>query len=821
MNRKEVKELLNSKGVLSKLESCRDEEEAVELLKRENLWGGVVDYPELEALKESYENGEIEADGNLSLRQLDKVAGGAQLAKGEHKKRIAMLDVYQFKALRERIEAIEASEEKSDVFREVLGEDETLDNEDIEEFRKAYEERLAEESRESEEKTKEEAPVEEVEAESQAKKGVSEEEENENREEDADEEMQQLDGKQVKLFKETTLKEKEELKEKTPKSEDIGVKSENDGERPVVEEPLSVHVEKEDTTDKKTADEESKETSTGDNGIEQTDKRQEDISEEVHGPKTFKDAINKKIKAGEEVKLELTSLGEELIFANKSYEDIIEAAKESEERIKVKELHDELMKETSQVPFPFEIESEEDYGEVPYDIFEDIVAHRGESTGPFLNEIRDLWKNKGELRGEIQRRIEEIGKLRSEGDSMAAKEETDELRRLVLENSIVESKVNYLDKPLCFTYDQLKEQLNKFGPPYCTKESAEKFIDKVETAFRLCKSNFVKNMLYSYLGKVIQKMLTSYCMPKSVHHLTFLLSDLIKHNGDLTPYIPLEYCSTFEIPQRNMRTSKEIYELLNPDKFFVKPQYKKQYMELVSETIANFPFRAQNDILNVLVPRMSFCELLSGQSLSACMDLERDIMYISSIAKVEVICHEFAHALLNYYIKNEKDPSKVKLLNSIPERVHEWLQKFTIERLRWHNICALNDVGLSKEEEIDISNGAKLIATSSNIKGKTDILKYLKDHYGVNEFRLQRELTLAMTEDEVDGSMRCEGKITQTYTVDESLSAAFFHECFAHMVQLLIKIQKDFVDKNGTQSYMLVNFFPRDVLLDVIKILTI
>ncbi len=75
---KNIKELLRGKGLLSELEDCRDEEEVVALLKHENLWGRVVDYPELEALKESYENGEIEADGILSLSQLDKVAGGAK-----------------------------------------------------------------------------------------------------------------------------------------------------------------------------------------------------------------------------------------------------------------------------------------------------------------------------------------------------------------------------------------------------------------------------------------------------------------------------------------------------------------------------------------------------------------------------------------------------------------------------------------------------------------------------------------------------------------------------------------------------------------------
>ncbi len=73
----DLKELLRSKGLLAELEDCRNEEEAINVLKRENLWGGVVNYPELEELKESYKNSETEADGMLSLSQLDKVAGGA------------------------------------------------------------------------------------------------------------------------------------------------------------------------------------------------------------------------------------------------------------------------------------------------------------------------------------------------------------------------------------------------------------------------------------------------------------------------------------------------------------------------------------------------------------------------------------------------------------------------------------------------------------------------------------------------------------------------------------------------------------------------
>ncbi len=74
---KSTEELLRGKGLLAELEDCRSEEEAINVLTRENLWGGVINYPELEELKESYKNSEIEADGMLSLSQLDKVAGGA------------------------------------------------------------------------------------------------------------------------------------------------------------------------------------------------------------------------------------------------------------------------------------------------------------------------------------------------------------------------------------------------------------------------------------------------------------------------------------------------------------------------------------------------------------------------------------------------------------------------------------------------------------------------------------------------------------------------------------------------------------------------
>ncbi len=73
---KNIKGLLRSKGLLAELEACRNEEEAINVLKREKLWRGVVNYPELEELRESYKNSEIETNGILSLNQLDKVAGG-------------------------------------------------------------------------------------------------------------------------------------------------------------------------------------------------------------------------------------------------------------------------------------------------------------------------------------------------------------------------------------------------------------------------------------------------------------------------------------------------------------------------------------------------------------------------------------------------------------------------------------------------------------------------------------------------------------------------------------------------------------------------
>ncbi len=77
---KNIKGLLRGKNLLGEVEECRNEEEAVALLKCENLRGEVVDYPELEELKESYKNREIEANGILSLSQLDKVAGGVRSA---------------------------------------------------------------------------------------------------------------------------------------------------------------------------------------------------------------------------------------------------------------------------------------------------------------------------------------------------------------------------------------------------------------------------------------------------------------------------------------------------------------------------------------------------------------------------------------------------------------------------------------------------------------------------------------------------------------------------------------------------------------------
>ncbi len=73
-----VKELLKGKGLLAELEACRNKEETIKALKREKLWGGSINYPELEELKESYKNSEIEADGILNLSQLDKVAGGGK-----------------------------------------------------------------------------------------------------------------------------------------------------------------------------------------------------------------------------------------------------------------------------------------------------------------------------------------------------------------------------------------------------------------------------------------------------------------------------------------------------------------------------------------------------------------------------------------------------------------------------------------------------------------------------------------------------------------------------------------------------------------------
>ncbi len=64
---KSTDELLKSKGLLEELEACRNEEEAINVLKREKLWG-VVNYPELEELKESYKNGENKIRCNIKLK---------------------------------------------------------------------------------------------------------------------------------------------------------------------------------------------------------------------------------------------------------------------------------------------------------------------------------------------------------------------------------------------------------------------------------------------------------------------------------------------------------------------------------------------------------------------------------------------------------------------------------------------------------------------------------------------------------------------------------------------------------------------------------
>ncbi len=73
--------------------------------------GGVVDYPELEALKESYENGEVQTDGSLSLRQLDKVAGGMKLKKGTHRNNVRTLSLDQVRKLKKEIDNKKPGEE--------------------------------------------------------------------------------------------------------------------------------------------------------------------------------------------------------------------------------------------------------------------------------------------------------------------------------------------------------------------------------------------------------------------------------------------------------------------------------------------------------------------------------------------------------------------------------------------------------------------------------------------------------------------------------------------------------------------------------------
>ncbi len=60
---KSTEKLLRGKGLFAQLETCRNEDKAINVLKCENLWGVAVNFssPELEELKQSHKNSEIEA----------------------------------------------------------------------------------------------------------------------------------------------------------------------------------------------------------------------------------------------------------------------------------------------------------------------------------------------------------------------------------------------------------------------------------------------------------------------------------------------------------------------------------------------------------------------------------------------------------------------------------------------------------------------------------------------------------------------------------------------------------------------------------------
>ncbi len=141
-----LKQYFDHIGLLELLEDCRDEEEVINLLKRENLWGGVVDHPELEELKESYKNSEIEADGILSLNELDKVAGGMRLKSGQHEKMVRGLKKDQILSLWNQLNREGANQKDIclDVFKDSEG-IKDIDDGDVEAFYEETKNRYKEE----------------------------------------------------------------------------------------------------------------------------------------------------------------------------------------------------------------------------------------------------------------------------------------------------------------------------------------------------------------------------------------------------------------------------------------------------------------------------------------------------------------------------------------------------------------------------------------------------------------------------------------------------------------------------------------------------
>ncbi len=660
-----IKKELRGKGLLEELEACRNEEEAIALLKREKLWGGVVNYPELEELKESYKNGEIEADKTLSLNQLDKVAGGEgnRARRQTRRKTNPRMSENANNANKEKFpgylegEGWENSglielfkrEETEGIFdqeRNEAGQEEV--NTDVEK-RASVENNYAFVNEQNVEKKQVFVKEEEVEAKEDDAEGIVVEEMK--KEVTEDKEGKENLGELVEQTEENPVDTKEGMK---------------DEEEAPVEEPVKENVDKAPVEEGKLENEQEQEKAPAkEPPVEQAEEKSEDISEEVQGPKTLEDTIKEKIKEGKEVKLELTSLGKELIFANKSYEDIIEAAKESEERIKVKEMHDKLMKEASQVPFPFEMKNEEDYGDVPDDIFEDISAHRGKNTEPFLNELRDVWQNKEELREEIQRRIEKIGELRSKGNFTVAEKETDALRLLVLENSIVESAATADEEvfssvmmPFAVASPDLSEddavKTLKIFQPNTDWGPWVKYIYNIDNPF-------VNSILKLFIYKLKNVTRNNPYTSRAINMFIKTLNSYKKDKKNIDALIP----TSIEFDLFNTGATECDIELKNKQIIVAKKSTRSReyFKNMIKRSVALFPEKSQKILIEKIIPEYTFETISCSSTKLSTMEggLNRSSekkITIKDNLQVTELAHELAHSIFNYFLENDPVASK-------------------------------------------------------------------------------------------------------------------------------------------------------------------